>query len=137
MVKEINGYKVRVSQKEGMRYVKVLKENKLSQEFIGKETSEKEIESIARRMIEEVDKVKPISEEEIIERIRAERGHYQVLEEDKGIKCDKKVFYKHAIKENRLLRKEHKQTFSVLCPKELRKEINEELDIEEIAKSEK
>jgi len=88
MVKEINGYKVRVSQKEGMRYVKVLKENKLSQEFIGKETSEKEIESIARRMIEEVDKVKPISEEEIIERIRAERGHYQVLEEDKGIKCN-------------------------------------------------
>ena len=134
MVKEINGYKVRVNVKEGMKYVKVLKENRFSQEFISKSLSEEGIEKKAKRMVEELDKVKFISEEEIKESKRAERGFYQVLAEDKGIVFDKKKFYKYGIRLNRALKEAKKLRFSILCPKELRKEIVQELDEEDIAK---
>ena len=46
MIKEINGYKVRVSSKEGMKYIKVSKENRISQEFIPNFMKEKEIKEL-------------------------------------------------------------------------------------------
>lgn len=99
MIKEINGYKVRISQKEGMKYVKVVKENRLSQEFIGKEISESEIEGIARRMIKGLENVNTVSDNEIKESKKAERGFFQVLAEDRGITFDKAKFKEYAKKQ--------------------------------------
>ena len=135
MIKEINGYKVRVSSKEGMKYIKVSKENRISQEFIPNFMKEKEIKEIVKRLVEEVDSIELLSEKEIEDSKRAERGFYQVLAEDYDIVFDKKVFYKYAIKQKRI-DKTLKKT-QILCPPELRKEIERELNEEEAAEKAK
>jgi len=55
MIKDINGYRVRTSSREGMKYIKVYKKNKINQEFIPNFLTEKELTVIATRMVKEIE----------------------------------------------------------------------------------